>query len=250
MKYAILTPTRDRPQKLLRHLDSINNTVSDDHEVTVYVFVDDDDPKLAEYQTQQRELNQKTIQSEYKIRVNYMYGPCKSVGVAWNKMAKEALRHGAEWLLMGNDDVVYQTQDWNIKLDKRISNLSDDYWCMWPNDGINGNTHCAFPIVSRAWHDALGYFVPEIFIFGCHDTYVFRVAQRAKRCLYIGEIFNKHIHHGRNPSERDRTTTQAHRNAGGRDAIFKKDNFTLRDHQPHIDKEGDIILKLISELQA
>lgn len=248
MKYAILTPTRDRPQKLLRHLNSINNHVSKNHEVKVYVFVDSDDPKISDYRQQQRELNQRTIQSEYNISVDYTYGNVKSIGVAWNIMAKKALREGAQWLMMGNDDIVYKTKDWDIKLDQHISKLSDDYWLLWPNDGINGGSHCAFPIVSKAWHDTLGYFVPEIFIFGYHDTYVYRVAQRAGRCKYVSDIHNNHQHANRNPKERDATHTQAHRKAGTRQQVFAKDGRTIEKYQSHIEREGDIIKEKIAEL--
>ena len=167
-----------------------------------------------------------------------------------NESNKKALREGAEWLMMGNDDIVYKTKDWDKKLDQHISKLSDDYWLLWPNDGINGGSHCAFPIVSKAWHDTLGYFVPEIFIFGYHDTYVYRVAQRAGRCKYVSDIHNNHQHANRNPAERDATHTQAHRKAGTRQQVFAKDGHTIQRYQSHIEREGDIIKEKIAELSA
>jgi hypothetical protein len=96
----------------------------------------------------------------------------------------------------------------------------------WPDDGINAGNHCAFPIVSRQWIDALGYFTPECFLFFYHDTWIYDIAKKINTEVYIPEIEIEHLHFTANKSNYDRTY-QMHRmtnkNAIDKDMFIKTD---------------------------
>ena len=49
MNIAILTPTRQRPGKLDRLIDSVYQTASDKNTIYMYNYIDDDDPRISQY---------------------------------------------------------------------------------------------------------------------------------------------------------------------------------------------------------
>ncbi len=74
------------------------------------------------------------------------------VGILWQKIPGIG-----DVIIMGNDDLIYRTPEWDNILIKELSTIKDDIYCAWFDDGINGEKHCAFPIISRKWVETLGY---------------------------------------------------------------------------------------------
>ena len=62
------------------------------------------------------------------------------------------------------------------------------------NDKINGEKHCAFPIVSKEWYKCLGRFTPGCFNFGYNDTWIFEVGKMLDRCHFIPSVVVEHLH--------------------------------------------------------
>ena len=93
---------------------------------------------------------------------------------------------------MGNDDLIFPGTLWEDQLRGTLPPDKIGVACF--DDGINGGNHFAFPIVTRAWYEALGYFTPECFNFGYHDTWIFDTAKRAGCAHYIGEHLIEHLH--------------------------------------------------------
>lgn len=182
MNFAILTPTRGRPAKRKRFHDSVINTVDNDNQTRLYYYMDSDDPCVPEYRNQKLENCYETV------------GAPISVSKSWNIIANQAIRDGADFLIMGNDDLIYETYGWDIILSDVINSLEDTYWCLWFDDQLKGKRHCAFPIVSKEWYDCLGYFTPGIFNFGYNDTWIFHIAMELKRAMYIPQVKTKHDH--------------------------------------------------------
>ena len=212
MIFSILTPTRNRPEKCQRFIESIKAKTKAHGRVELLFYVDDDDPSVKLY---------KQIEDHYTesfLRVKMLIGPAKSVSKSWNDIAHMS---NGDYMIMGNDDLVYQTESWDEKLEDRLNILEDPYYMCWVNDDINGAKHCAFPIISREWFDTVGYFAPGVFHFGYNDTWVFDVAKRAGRFRYFGDILVKHLHFSHNPSERDDTTDRNRTQEKGN--LYKKD---------------------------
>ena len=90
--------------------------------------------------------------------------------------------------------------------------------------------------------------MPEIFIFGCHDAWVFEVAKHINRCVYVPEVLNHHLHHSKHSSESDKTTTLNHLNTGTRSGIFARDIRTLESKRTEIIAEANNIQEKIDSV--
>jgi glycosyl transferase/beta-hydroxylase protein BlmF len=182
-------------------------------------YVDEDDPAIEAYKSLHWHA-----QKEYEgfKNIKFIYGEPKSVSISWNDMAEQCI---GDVLIMGNDDLVYQTDGWDEKLDRELDQYRQDkVYVAWMNDGINGEKHCAFPIVSREWYECLGRFTPGCFNFGYNDTWIFDVGKMLDRCHYIPFIKAEHLHFSTGKSEMDdtyaRNRTQEKGNLYAKDKVL------------------------------
>jgi hypothetical protein len=201
MNIAILTPSRQRPGKLDRLIDSVHETASDKNSIRLYNYIDTDDPRMQQYRNNE--------EKNFFPTVFNVYDKPQSVSKSWNVLAEKAMYEskvwGADVLIMGNDDQVYLTKDWDIKLQEEIEKYDDDIYCCWFEDLINGKSHCSFPIISKKWYETLGYFTPGIFHFGYNDTWVYDIAKRIDRCHFIPEVTVEHLHFSTGKVQMDST---------------------------------------------
>jgi len=186
MKIALLTPTRQRPPLRERFHESVITLASNPENVFMYYYIDSDDPEVENYKSQV--LTGKRFDC---------VGPPMSVSKSWNIIAQKAIEDGCDILIMGNDDLIYKTQDWDTKLINFVSKeFPDDIYCVWFKDNIHDvDSFGAFPIVSSRWFSILGYFTPGVFKFGYNDTWLFDIATRVGRAkgIHDVEIYHEHI---------------------------------------------------------
>lgn len=208
--FSLLCPTRGRPDLATRYARSVYETAAWPARVEVLFYVDSDDPSLPEYAKQLRGL---------PCRI--LIGPSRGVGRAWNELAGAA---GGEYLMMANDDLVHETQDWDKLLLDKLVHFPDQIVFAYVNDGVNvGGTHCAFPIIGKRWAEQLEEFVTEKYNFFRHDTDLFEVAKQIgskDRILYIPDIMIRHLHFASNKEvamdatyKRNRSARQNERDA-------------------------------------
>ena len=111
MNIAILTPSRQRPGKLDRLIDSVYETASKKNSIRMYNYIDTDDPRMVQYKNNEEQKTHHVIN---------VYDKPQSVSKSWNVLAEKAMYESKEWgadvLIMGNDDQIYLTKDWDIKL--------------------------------------------------------------------------------------------------------------------------------------
>lgn len=190
---SILCPSRGRPDLLQRMLDSMSKTAGSRENYEVLIYLDQDDPTRRKYLDGAIEADSYTI------------GNAKTVGRAWNVLAAESR---GDYLMMGNDDHVYITPQWDRLILDVISerSQSDSVFVAWVDD-VTGKAQkrCAFPIVSRKWYNALGYFTPERFKFFYHDTWIWDIGKRLNRTLFIPEVLIEHRHFTISKAEYDDT---------------------------------------------
>ena len=216
---SILTPTRNRPNNCERFIKSVYNSTRTRKNVEMLFYVDNDDPAITSYKSLDWHA-----QKEYEgfKNIKFIYGEPKSVSISWNDLATACI---GDVLIMGNDDLVYQTDGWDEKLDQELNIYKDDnIYVAWMNDNINFEKHCAFPIVSRQWYECLGRFTPGCFNFGYNDTWIFDVGKMLDRCHYIPFIKAEHLHFSTGKSEMDdtyaRNRTQEKGNLYAKDQIL------------------------------
>lgn len=181
---------------MARFVNSVVETAKDPTRIEHLIWVDNSDPLLGEYM---RLLSNIPM---VRLFVGDKSQSKDVVGAIWNELASQA---NGQLLMMGNDDLMCTSQNWDVSLDNTVRRYADKLYVAWFNDGINGQKHCAFPIVSRKWYETLGYFVPEDFMFFCHDTYLFHLARDLGRLLYIPDRL-EHWHHSTPHMKRDETT--------------------------------------------
>lgn len=181
MKIAVLTPTRQRPERRKKFHDSVIDNAENHQNISMYYYIDSDDPALEEY------ANQTLVHPALDT-----VGEPMSISRSWNIIAEKAIADGADILIMGNDDLVYETYGWDIRLLEVVKTFPDNIYCIWFNDKLKKGSHCAFPIISKEWYNCLGYYTPGHFNFGYNDTWIYNIAQRLNRCKYIDDIVMWH----------------------------------------------------------
>lgn len=234
---AILTPTRARPGRLDTFVNSVYATASNPERVWMYNYIDEDDPRTKAYEDYARRQHDNSTN---------LLGESQSVSISWNVIAQFATSHlerPADILIMGNDDLVYKTDGWDNIIEEETKKFPDDIYCMYMEDLINGEEHCAFPIVSKKWYTTLGYFTPGVFNFGYNDTWVFDIAKKIGRTHFIPNAVNEHMHFTAGKSGMDdtynRNRTQERGNLYEKDKVIFED--TEKDRQADADKLMEVI---------
>ena len=241
---AILTPTRARPGRLDTFIQSVYQTATNPERVFCYNYIDNDDPRQKAYEdyTDKQPNNSTNI-----------IGKPQSVSVSWNVLAESAIDDldssiddeyaGETILIMGNDDLIYRTRGWDTNVEEESKKFPDDIYCMWMEDLINGEKHCAFPIVSKKWYTTLGYFTPGVFNFGYNDTWVFDVAKKVGRTHFIPNAVNEHMHFTTGKSGMDDTYNRNRTQERGN--LYEKDKIIFEDTESKRQADADKLIDVI-----
>ncbi|MFY1632236.1 hypothetical protein ACN27F_02945 [Solwaraspora sp. WMMB335] len=189
-RLSLLCPTRDRVAQVRRFIRSVARTAADPTRVELLFYVDGDDPALPDYRAL---LASGVVEG---CRCELLVGDPVGVPSAWNALAAAAT---GDLLMMANDDQFYVDHGWDAALDTRVSDLSarrpDELFCLYFDGGQYPDGGRDFPIVTRAWYETLGYFVPTIFSQWEVETWVFDIAERAGRLHAVPDVFVEHLHY-------------------------------------------------------
>jgi hypothetical protein len=197
MKLAILTPSRGRTEGLYRFFKSINDTISGVHSIDLIIRIDNDDP--ADYENMFLKIYK---EARSCLSVKLLINNRERLAVIWNSMISHT---DADWFVCGNDDEIYETPEWDVIFFNKVSQYPHPYHMFWFDDGLQHGNHAAFPIVSKEWIAALGYYFPEIFIHNYVDNWVLDIAYRLGTAVYIPEVKHQHMHYSLNLSAYDKT---------------------------------------------
>lgn len=228
MRIAILTPSRQRPEMLFNLFQSVNQMSSNKIGIDFFIGLDRDDPNIQTYYDYIYNMHS---QRKSNIDVIAYIDQLPTIGCIWNALSRmRPWEQTADFMIMGNDDQVFKTDQWDIKLIDNLTGLDHPFYVSWVNDGINGKDHCAFPIVSKLWVSALGHFMPEIFNFFYHDTWVFDIGQKADVLNYIPDILVDHMHFSRSDGYKKDVVTDKGRadDNNKKDLQIFKENDDLR----------------------
>lgn len=167
---TILCPSRGRPREFKRMVESAIQTAHDPDNLRFMLFLGTDDPSLGTYS---RDLKNVTIfvgqPWSAVMASNYLY-----------TKAKELLPQ-TRLFMVGADDMVFSTPLWDKALmdeyDKCDSKIH--VYCLRDSRDVNGTPH---PIVTAGFANALGYFLPPIFLHWFVDSWVVDIA-KANGCF-------------------------------------------------------------------
>lgn len=166
-----MTPSRGRPEMLARMAASIRKTAV--HPVEIIVWLDDDDPAMAD-----------NLQACNTYGMKWIVGPRNVIHSSrWDRCLSKA---NGDILLHLNDDVVLQTPGWDKMVKDFFAESKDKLWLVGGDDGyLRSETLAPHPIVHRRWLDTLGYFIPPYFDGEYGDTWASDLASRIGRLKFL-----------------------------------------------------------------
>ena len=238
IKISILTPSRSRPSRLKTFILSVFKTSFLPERLEFLNYIDDDDPDIQLYKETEEEIRKI---SHNKIVFKNFYQKPMSVSRSWNILASNCT---GDIMIMGNDDLIYQTQNWDKILIEETRKFKDEIYLMWFDDGVKKHNHANFPIISRKWYETLGYFTPGCFNFGFNDTWLFELGLNVKRAHYIDTVKISH-----NTFKQDKTlwdSTYARNRTKERGNLYEKDREVWLN--THFDRVRETI-KLINVIE-
>lgn len=208
-KIAILLPTRNRPKMLARFWESVVKTAEDINNVSMYLYLDDDDHKGIDGA---QELNK-----QYPENVFYLIGPRILMSQMPNELLKITNDEGI--IFLAGDDLIMRTDSWDTIVVEAFEGIDDRIALFYGVDGAESQHPPDFathPIIHRKWFDVLGYINPPYFSCDYADTWLNSLADAVCR-KFLLPIFNEHMHFTVGKSEFDSTYLEARQR-------FAKDN--------------------------
>lgn len=183
---SVLCPTRERVSGLARLVGSMLRTAHDSTRIQVLCYVDSDDRQLEKYLAYARR----------HPRVKLIVGAPVGVPATWNALAGVAT---GDLMVMANDDQFYVDFGWDLALDRTVAEYHQRYpdgvYCLYFDGGQYPQGGADFPIVSRAWYVALGYYSTERFQQWQAERWIFDIAERIGRLHPVARVFVDHLHY-------------------------------------------------------
>lgn len=186
---ALLLPTRNKPEELIRIIREVDETTNGN--VHVYAYVAMDDPQLARYQS---------IMNTDLDKITFG----EPLGFSWaiNKLSEIALSNPKTTMLMRcEDDFYFVKKDWDLAYMSAVPH--DDVamvWCNYVLKDKNAEPHTA--AITRLWFNTLGYFsLPTLRHYFC-DNVLKDLAEEIGRAIYIPEPFIDHRYNPHDPRKK------------------------------------------------
>lgn len=162
---ALLCPTKGRPELCRRMIESAVKTASD---VTVYVARSQDE-------------NERYIHHLQSVKHAPIWSTILPDGMPpahkWNLLAQDAMTNPEHKLFMlAADDMVFSTPLWDKALLDHYNALENKIhvYALQDSRDAEGTPHI---IVTREWIEAMGYFVPPIFLHWFVDSWTVEIAK-------------------------------------------------------------------------
>lgn len=192
----LYVPTRGRPRNIRRLLNSIRNTAQRPERLTVYFYVDNDDPATI--------LAARELKSE---SVRFLCAPQKPLVGMYNTLRECS---SSDILWSGGDDIVFRTPGWDVIIDEEFAAVPDGILLVYGDDCLGHEKLATHPFVSRRATDILGYFYPECDGISLTDIWLHPVYMLLGRLHYRPDLVTDHLHWLRHLAEYDDTYAAQH----------------------------------------
>lgn len=191
---SILLPTRERPQQLKRFLESLDRNTSDKQNLEIILYIDEDDFSY-------ENLNIPAL------NIVKIIGKKLSMGGYNTACLKKA---AGEIIVLLNDDVVVQTNNWDAKIRKFHRKYPDGIYLAYGNDLYKGKRISTFPILSKRFCEIMIQPFLEEYLGACIDLHTFDVFKRLekmrhRRIFYMHNLIFEHMHYRTGKAKLDAT---------------------------------------------
>jgi len=183
MKLLIKFPTRNRPNKFLKVLDTYVKNL-DDNATNIIVSCDSDD---------------ETMNNEHIIDVIGQY-PNVRLCFGENESKIEAINadlDGVDFdiVLLASDDMIPKVKGYDtIIKNKMKEHYPDTDGILWFNDGYQGNRLNTLCILGKKYYDRFGYIYNPEYISVWSDNEFMDVGNILNKQTYIDELIIEHQH--------------------------------------------------------
>jgi len=178
---TVCCPTRGRPFQMRRLYESIIKTALDPGQVEVVFYIDDDDDgSIEEYTNLNINMND-TIQA--------VIGPRICLSQTWNECYKAG--QGLIYMVCA-DDIVFESKNWDKLVIEKFDKCEDKILLVYGKDGGKNERLSTHPFIHKNWIETVGFFTPPYFEFCMCDTWLFTIASRLNRTVFIPEIYTAH----------------------------------------------------------
>lgn len=167
---TICCPSRGRPEFAHRMENSALQTADNPNQVAVKFYLNNDDPKLAEY---------------CSLVKHYTIGADRSTVYSWNMLAEE---NNSKLYMLAGDDIQFLTQGWDTKFMQQFNKYPDGIFMISFDDGRDSQQTAPHPVVSKQWRESLGYFFPFVFHHWFVDTYTRELAENIDRYVFLKDV--------------------------------------------------------------
>ncbi|HVI10431.1 MAG TPA: glycosyltransferase [Candidatus Binatia bacterium] len=176
---SILCPTRKRPDKFRRMVESVVETAKNGVEIVYYV--DSDDHSYDD-----------VFDGMFPIATRGFQGARITMSDMWNRLIPHA---NGELLMNSDDDCVFRTPGWNEMVEQVFDKCPDKILLCYGDDGgPNGKNFATHPIVHRRWIETIGYFAGPGFSADFADTWPQDVADMIGRKKLLPFV-TEHLHY-------------------------------------------------------
>jgi len=103
-------------------------------------------------------------------------------------------RATTEWVILANDDIRVSpiaTYDWAERIQDAITELTDPYWLLYPDDGNFGESLSIFPILNRMVVLEHLDLIPPFRRY-CLDPHLFQIFKALGRTMFLPDILFDH----------------------------------------------------------
>jgi len=197
---SILLPSKGRPFRLNKFLNSLKDTIYDYSKVEIIVCLDIDEKEM---------YNKIDIEN---IHYTFFYGPKNRT---MGQLNRDCLYYASgKTIFYSNDDVIFKTKNWDMKLKEKIKTLKDNIFLMYPNDLLKKSKLCTFPIMDRKLLLENIDFLPEEYSGSFMDTHImdiFKEYRKGEAIYYLNNIICKHEHFRKDYNLYDKTYARRER---------------------------------------
>lgn len=192
MSISILCPTRGRPQNMLRVSKELLE--KSDTETEIIFYIDNDDTEslralpilLTKYPNRIKAIISTRInQSD---TVNHLYPLVKN-----------------DLMFLIGDDILCHNLSWDTTVLNIYAESKDKVLLVYGRDGINDKNLATHMFLHRNWVDTLGYITPSCFTADYADCWLFDIACRINRQVYVPGLYFEHLHPNVGKAEMDKT---------------------------------------------
>jgi hypothetical protein len=205
---TVLIATRGRPSQFLR---AVNSALATSATAKVLAYVDMDDPSVSEYLG--ISIDRLTINFGERV------GSAKALKVLMQMCE-------TEWLMLGADDIVFETPKWDEKLIDLIP--EDKVGISFGED--KHERQCNHFVFHRRLYELTGLW-PDVFWHFGPDGYLGKVIEAVamNRRVFTSQVVIRHLQAKAGKSPIDQTFVEERTKGNGRDDMLKAMEFFDRD---------------------